>query len=237
VLNRNAKVRLLRLRGNPPGRPSGKPPAPGAPGGPAGHAGQARADHRARSACRADPPPRLPLLLLALLAGRPMPIAPMRFIIFCISPNCLTRLLTSVTEVPLPSAMRLRRLPLMISGLRRSSGRHRADDRLDRLQLVVADLGALQLLRHAGHHADEVAERAHLLQLLHLLEEVVEGELALQQRLAAASASFSKACSALLDEGEHVAHAEDAAGHAVGVEELELVELLAGRREGDRACR
>ncbi len=38
----------------------------------------------------------------------------------------------------------------------------------------------------------------------------------------------------LLDEGQHVAHAEDAAGHAIGVEQLELVELLADRGERDR---
>jgi hypothetical protein len=57
------------------------------------------------------------------------------------------------------------------------------------------------------------------------------------------SSSFSAACLGLLllegllgllDQGEHVAHAEDAAGHAVGVELLELGELLARRREGDR---
>ena len=38
----------------------------------------------------------------------------------------------------------------------------------------------------------------------------------------------------LLDEREDVAHAEDAAGQAVGVEQVEVGELLAGRREGDR---
>ena len=38
----------------------------------------------------------------------------------------------------------------------------------------------------------------------------------------------------LLDEREHVAHAEDAARHAVGVERLEVVELLAGAGEEDR---
>ena len=38
----------------------------------------------------------------------------------------------------------------------------------------------------------------------------------------------------LLDEREHVAHAEDAARHAVGVERLEVVELLAGTGEEDR---
>ncbi len=38
----------------------------------------------------------------------------------------------------------------------------------------------------------------------------------------------------LLDEREHVAHAEDAARHPVGMERLELVELLAGTGEENR---
>ena len=38
----------------------------------------------------------------------------------------------------------------------------------------------------------------------------------------------------LLDERHHVAHAEDAARHAVGVERLEVLELLAGAGEEDR---
>ena len=46
--------------------------------------------------------------------------------------------------------------------------------------------------------------------------------------------SASNAFCGLLDEGEHVAHVEDARGHPVGVEQLELVELLAGRGEHDR---
>ena len=46
----------------------------------------------------------------------------MRFIIFCISENCLTSLFTSETWVPEPFAIRVRLEPLMISGLRRSSG-------------------------------------------------------------------------------------------------------------------
>ena len=37
-----------------------------------------------------------------------------------------------------------------------------------------------------------------------------------------------------LDQAEHVAHAEDARGHAVGVEALEGLQLLAGRGEEDR---
>ena len=41
----------------------------------------------------------------------------------------------------------------------------------------------------------------------------------------------------LLDQGQDVAHAEDARRHAVGVEVLELIELLADRCELDRASR
>ena len=37
----------------------------------------------------------------------------------------------------------------------------------------------------------------------------------------------------LLDQAEHVAHAQDAAGHAVGVEDVEVLQLLAGGREKD----
>ena len=79
------------------------------------------------------------------------------------------------------------------------------------------------------------AERAHLLQLLHLLEEVVERELALEQLLGGRlGLVLLEDLLGLLDQREHVAHAEDAAGHPVGVELLERVELLARGREGDR---
>ena len=67
----------------------------------------------------------LPLPLPFFLLGLPprlWDIAPIFFIIFCISENCLTRRLTSATCVPLPSAMRERREPLIISGRARSSG-------------------------------------------------------------------------------------------------------------------
>ena len=41
----------------------------------------------------------------------------------------------------------------------------------------------------------------------------------------------------LLDQRQHVPHAEDAGRHPVGVEDLELVELLADRGELHRAGR
>ena len=57
------------------------------------------------------------------------------------------------------------------------------------------------------------------------------------------AASFSatlRACSCvegllgLLDQGEHVTHVEDARGHPIGVEDVEVVELLTVGREHDR---
>ena len=53
---------------------------------------------------------------------------------------------------------------------------------------------------------------------------------------AAASSAFSasKICSACSIRREHVAHAQDAAGHPVGVEDVEVLELLAAGREQDR---
>ena len=93
----------------------------------------------------------------------------------------MTSWLTSAGDVPLPAAMRWRRDPSIVSGFARSRGGHRPDDRLDAPDLPVVDLDVAQFLGDAGEHADEVAERAHLLDLLHLLEEVLERELALEQ--------------------------------------------------------
>ena len=91
-------------------------------------------------------------------------------------------------------------------------GCHRMDHRLDRLEHVVVDLGVLELLRHAGHHPEDPRERAHLLDRLHLLEEVVEGELTLHQagRGLLGLVGLERLLG-LLDEGHHVAHAQDAA--------------------------
>jgi hypothetical protein len=55
-------------------------------------------------------------------------------------------------------------------------------------------------------------------------------------RASAASRSSNLALG-LLDQAQHVAHAEDPLRHAVGVEALELVELLAESRRTGSACR
>ena len=123
----------------------------------------------------------------------------------------------------------------MTSGSRRSSGvieRMIASMRAISRSSISAFLISLGM---PGQHPDHVLERAHLLDLLHLLEEVLERELALAQHLLGLRLLvLVEGRLGLLDEREHVAHAEDAARHAVGVERLELVELLAGTREQDR---
>ena len=80
------------------------------------------------------------------------------------------------------------------------------------------------------------AQRPELPDLLELLQEVLEGEAALHHPRAAdlATTSWSIGPLGLLDQAEHVAHAEDAVGHAVGVEEVEVGEPLAGGGEDDR---
>ena len=68
-----------------------------------------------------------------------------------------------------------------------------------------------------------------------LLAEVVERELALAEPLfLALHLVLVEFLLRLLDEREHVALAEDAAGHAVGVELFERVEMLADADELDR---
>ena len=114
---------------------------------------------------------------------------------------------------------------------------HRPDDRLDGGEVVVADLGVLHLLGDPGEHPHDPAEGAHLLDLLELVEEVVEGESALED---AGGGLFGllglEDLLGLLDQGEHVAHAQDPAGQAVGVEEVEVLDLLPGGGEGDRSA-
>ncbi len=71
-----------------------------------------------------------------------------------------------------------------------------------------------------------------------LREEVVERELAREHLLLEARLLVHlDGRLGLLDQRQHVAHAEDARGHPVGVEVLELVELLADRRELHRLAR
>ena len=85
-----------------------------------------------------------------------------------------------------------------------------------------------------GIMPEDLVEGPHLLELGHLVEEVLQVELLLAQLfLQLPGLLLVVALLGLVDEGEHVAHAQDARGHAVGVEGLEVLELLAHADELD----
>ena len=89
-----------------------------------------------------------------------------------------------------------------------------------------------------GSMPSSLEMRAHLPDLLHLGQEVVQGEvLALLGRQLGGhllGLFLAERLLRLLDQGEQVTHVEDAGGHPVRVEGVEVVELLAVRREHDR---
>src|SRR4051794_28943250 len=124
---------------------------------------------------------------------------------------------------------------LGVRPLRRS---HRGDDRLDPVDLPLVEvLELLAELAHSGQHAHDLRQRPHLPQLLHLLQEVVEREVAAttgQLRRSLRRLLCVERLLGLLDQREHVAHVEDARGHPVRVEQVEVRQLLARGREHHR---
>src|SRR6476659_6812510 len=116
--------------------------------------------------------------------------------------------------------------------------RHRQDDRLDAVELTLVDLEALHLRADAGQHPEQVRERPHLADLLELREEVLERELVgADLALQLGRLVLAELLLGLLDQRHDVAHAEDPLRHAVRVEALEVLELLAGGGEQDRLAR
>ena len=100
-------------------------------------------------------------------------------------------------------------------------------------------LRALERLRvKAGDHTGDIAQIAHALELTHLVKVIGEGE-AVGAKLfrGLKRLLLVEALLRLFYEREHVAHAEDARGHAVGMEGLYHVELLAHADELDGLAR
>ena len=149
------------------------------------------------------------------------------------------RLLTSWTVVPEPRAMRLRRLPLMISWSWRSLCGHRVDDGFDagELAFVYVFDGLLHAGEGAdrGEHLEDGLHAAHLFDLTELVAEVVEGEAVAGEGLLGELLGFAavEVVFGALEEGGDVADAHDAGDDAVGVEGLEGVGLFAGAEELD----
>src|SRR3954447_2955746 len=111
---------------------------------------------------------------------------------------------------------------------------HRPDDRLGPLEIapIHRSLRLTGEVAHPGDHRHDLAERPHLLHLLHRFEHVIEGEAALAELLLELRGLLL--VDMLLrsfDEGHDVAHAEDPARKPVGMEDLECIGLLAGAHE------
>src|SRR5829696_5002113 len=121
---------------------------------------------------------------------------------------------------------------LRVGALLRS---HRADDGLEAVELLLVHVQVAELAAHPRHHLEQRAERAHVAHLLHLIEKVVERERLLADLLLELlGLPLVHLALGLLDERHHVAHAEDALGHPVRVEALEVPELLTGGGIEDR---
>ena len=113
---------------------------------------------------------------------------------------------------------------------------HRADHRFDALELGFALLEHPVVdLVHPRDHFHQAAEGAHALDQAHLFDEIGEVEAGfLQLALHLLDIGDLNFLLGLLHEGEHITHAEDAAGHPLGVERLQRLHLLAGADEFDR---
>ena len=124
----------------------------------------------------------------------------------------------------------------MTSGRRRSMGVIERDDRLEADQpLRSSTLAALERRAPRGCRSTIWLSSPPPRICLSWSREVVEVEpLLAQLALELLGLLLVDRLLRLLDEGQHVAHAEDARGHAVGVEELEVLELLADAGQAHR---
>ena len=150
--------------------------------------------------------------------------------------------LEELVDVLDPGA-RARRDALLAGGLQdvrvAALGRsHGIDDGALALEHPLVEIGVLELGLHladARQHAEHAANPADLLHLGELVAQVLQVEPALAHLLDGAHRLFVvEVLGGLLDEGDDVAHAEDAARDARRVEFLERVHLLAGADELDR---
>ena len=110
-------------------------------------------------------------------------------------------------------------------------GSHGEDDGFHVFDALVVESSAGELLFdfvEAGHHAEHAFEGAEILNHLHLTEEVFEVELAFGHALGGfLGLLVVDFFGDVLDHADHVTHAEDAVGHAFGVELGEVLELFA----------
>ena len=123
---------------------------------------------------------------------------------------------------------------------------HRGDDCFLTLDDRLVDIRRVELLldlADPGKHAEHAAHSAHAAQLPQLRGEIVEIEIALLEFLGEPLGLVAVGgLGGALDQGDDVAHSENAAGDALGMKRLERVNLFAGadhdnRLPGDRPHR
>ena len=116
--------------------------------------------------------------------------------------------------------------------------RHRLDDRLLPLQRLLTETGGGHLifgLAHSRHHAHDGAHAAHAFHLRQLLGHVFQVEHALAHFLGdSRRLGRVDGLDGLVDQGHHVAHAQDAPGNAVRIKVFERVPFFAGTDQLDR---
>ena len=85
---------------------------------------------------------------------------------------------------------------------------------------------------HARNHAKQVLHRAEFAHLLKLVEEIVKAEGTVGDLDGGLAGLFLvELLLRLLDQGENIAHVEDAGRHTIRVEDLEILQSLAGGGE------
>ena len=118
-------------------------------------------------------------------------------------------------------------------------GGHRLDDRLDTNQLAIVEFHAVgQRVREERQPLHHVAQAAHFLEQTDLLQEVRQGELARQQALGILlGLLLVDELAEIIHQADNVAHAQNAAGHALGAERLKLIKPFAHTHVLDRCAR
>ena len=162
---------------------------------------------------------------------------PIFFIICCMPANLFSIVFSSVTETPLPLAIRCRRRALRMCGLRRSCGviPQIIASMWLKLLLLLAHVGPFERFGAAGQHAHDRFQRSQLLHLAQLLQEVFQRELAFAHLLFHALRVVQvHGLGRFLDQADHVAHAQDPRCHALRMKRLEVFQLLPHARELDR---
>ena len=117
-------------------------------------------------------------------------------------------------------------------------GSHRVDDGLHLDECPLIYLHPLQCLSHTRDHAHELIQGTHALDGVQLVLEVDKGEGLFAEAFSQfATALLVDGLLGLLDQGDDVAHAQNARGDAIGVEGLQGLQAFPHADELDRLPR